>query len=101
MFGNTLPDIHSDPTSALLSILKKFEGVRNHLTNPDGKKEARDYIVESFRKYYLHVWIERAKIGKVSEYSWIDLILYLPDFLSVNKLNPHFYFSYRIYMLTI
>ena len=68
MFGDTLPDIHSDPTSSLMTMLKKFEGTRNHVTNPDGKKEARDYIIESFQKYHLHVWTERATIGNVSEY---------------------------------
>ena len=64
VFGETLPDIHSDPTSSLLSILRKFEGTRNDLTNPNGKNEARDYIKESFEKYNLHVWTERAKIGE-------------------------------------
>ena len=66
MFGDTLPDIHSDSTSSLMSILKKFEGSRNHLTSLDGKKEARDYIIESFKKYNLHVWTEKAPIGNVS-----------------------------------
>ena len=65
MLSDTLPDIHSDSTSALLSILKKFEGTRNHVTNPDGKKDARNYIIETFQKYNLHVWTERAQIGNV------------------------------------
>mgnify|MGYP002803401688 FL=1 len=64
VLSDTLPDIHSDSTSALLSILKKFEGTRNHVTNPDGKKDARNYIIETFQKYNLHVWTERAQIGK-------------------------------------
>ncbi|CAB4022559.1 Hypothetical predicted protein [Paramuricea clavata] len=58
-----LHDIHSDPTSSLLSILKKFNGTRNHLTKPEGKEEARDYIRKAFKKYGLQVWTERAKIG--------------------------------------
>jgi hypothetical protein len=63
---DTLPDIQSDPTSSLLSILKKFKGARNHESRPEGKQEARDYIIETFKKYGLHVWTERAKIGGVS-----------------------------------
>ncbi|CAB3987305.1 Hypothetical predicted protein [Paramuricea clavata] len=60
---DTLPDIQSDSTSSLLSILKKFKGARNHESRPEGKQEARDYIIETFKKYGLHVWTERAKIG--------------------------------------
>ncbi|CAB3979852.1 Hypothetical predicted protein, partial [Paramuricea clavata] len=60
---DTLPDIHSDNTSSLLSILEKFKGARNHESRPEGKQEARDYIIETFKKYGLHVWTERAKIG--------------------------------------
>ena len=63
---DTLPDIHSDNTSSLLSILEKFKGARNHESRPEGKQEARDYIIETFKKYGLHVWTERAKIGGVS-----------------------------------
>ena len=63
---DTLLDIHSDPTASLLSMLKKFNGTRNHVTRPEGKKEARDYIIESFKEYGLHVWTEKPKIGDVS-----------------------------------
>ena len=61
-----LPDVHSDPTSSLLSILRKFNGTRNHVTRPEGKEEARDYIRKTFKKYGLQVWTERARIGDVS-----------------------------------
>jgi hypothetical protein len=47
-------------------MLKKFNGTRNHVTRPEGKKEARDYIIESFKEYGLHVWTEKPKIGDVS-----------------------------------
>ena len=66
VFCDTLPDIQSDNTSSLLSVLKKFEVTRHHKTGPQGKQEARDYISEMFKKYGLHVWTEEAKIGNVS-----------------------------------
>ena len=66
VFCDTLPEIQSDPTSTLLSVLKKFEGTRHHLTRPEGKQEARDYITKMFKQYGLQVWTERTKIGDVS-----------------------------------
>ena len=71
MFGDTEPEIQSDPTSSLLSILEKFNTTRHHMTNPIEKQKAHDYIIESFRNYHLHVWTERAKIGDVSEYIYV------------------------------
>ena len=47
-------------------MLKKFNGTRNHVTRPDGKQEARDYIIKSFKEYGLHVWTEQEKVGDVS-----------------------------------
>ncbi|XP_028397071.1 uncharacterized protein LOC114520917 [Dendronephthya gigantea] len=58
-----LPDIQSDSTEALLSILKNFNGKRNHITGADGKKDARNYITKSFKEYGLQVWSEREMIG--------------------------------------
>ncbi|XP_028407467.1 uncharacterized protein LOC114530080 [Dendronephthya gigantea] len=56
------PDIQSD-TSEILSMLKNFKGSRNHVTSPEQKEAARDYIMKSFKDYGLHVWIEKAMIG--------------------------------------
>ena len=66
MLCDILPDVHSDPTSSLLSTLKKFNQTRNHLNRPKGKQEARDYISEMFKQYGLQVWTEQAEIGEVS-----------------------------------
>ena len=64
---DVLPDIQSDSTSSLLNMLKKFNGTRNHVSQPEGKKEAHDFIIETFKGNGLHVWTERAKIGKVGQ----------------------------------
>ena len=49
-----------------MSMLKNFEGTRNHVTRPEGKKEAREYIKKNFKLYGLQMWTERTKIGTVS-----------------------------------
>ena len=67
MTCDALPDIQSDSTSSLLTMLKKFKGARNHESQPQGKREARDYIIETFKNNGLDVWTERAKIGKVGQ----------------------------------
>ena len=67
MACDVLPDIQSDSTSSLLTMLKKFKGARNHVTQPEGKKEARDFIIKTMEDNGLHVWTERAKIGKVGQ----------------------------------
>lgn len=61
-----LPEIQSNSTEALLSILKNFNGKRNHITGTQGKRDARKYITKSFQEYGLQVWSEREIIGSVS-----------------------------------
>lgn len=72
VFCDTLPEVQSDPTSTLLSMLKKFNGTRHHVTGPEGKQEARDYITKMFKQYGLHVWTEQTKIGNVSTWPLHD-----------------------------
>ena len=60
---DALPDIQSISTSSLLTMLRKFKGARNHKSQLQGKKEARDFIIETFKNNGLDVWTEREKIG--------------------------------------
>ena len=51
----------SDQSSSLMSLLKHFNQNRHHVTNPEGKQKARDFIKKTFQDLELITWSEEFK----------------------------------------
>ena len=52
---------NDDRTTSLMSFLKHFNQNRHHVTNPEGKQKARDFIRETFQDLGLSTWPEEFK----------------------------------------
>ena len=54
----TQGDMESDESSSLMSLLKHFNQNRHHVTNPEEKQKARDFIKRTFQDLELITWSE-------------------------------------------
>ena len=50
---------YSDRTESLLAFLKHFNHSRHHVTNPEGKKKAQEFIHQTFQDLGLVTWLEK------------------------------------------
>ena len=61
MTAATQGDKESDQSSALISFIEHFNQNRHHVTNPEGKQKARDFIKKTFQDLGLITWSESFK----------------------------------------
>lgn len=50
---------YSDRTESLLAFLKHFNHSRHHVTNPEGKKKAQEFIHQTFQDLGFVTWLEK------------------------------------------
>ena len=60
---------YSDRTESLLAFLKHFNHSRHHVTNPEGKKKAQEFIHQTFQDLGL-VRSEERRVGKECRSRW-------------------------------
>ena len=61
MTAATQTDDESDQSASLMSFLKHFNQNRHHVTYPEGKQKARDFIKKTFQELNLTTWSEKFK----------------------------------------
>ncbi|XP_068738797.1 uncharacterized protein YfbL-like [Montipora capricornis] len=49
----------SDHSNSLMSLLRHFNENRHHVTNPEGKQRARNFIMKTFQDLGLKTWSEK------------------------------------------
>ena len=54
-------DNESDQSKSLMNFLRHFNQNRHHVTNPEGKQKARDFIKKTFKDLGLITWSESFK----------------------------------------
>ena len=54
-------DKERDQSTSLMNFLKHFNQNRHHVTNPEGKQKARDFIKKTFKDLGLITWSEPFK----------------------------------------
>lgn len=54
-------DNESDQSKSLMNFLRHFNRNRHHVTNPEGKQKARDFIKKTFKDLGLITWSEQFK----------------------------------------
>ena len=54
-------DNGSDQSKSLMNFLRHFNQNRHHVTNPEGKQKARDFIKKTFKDLGLITWSESFK----------------------------------------
>ena len=54
-------DNERDQSESLMNFLRHFNQNRHHVTNPEGKQKARDFIKKTFKDFGLIAWSEPFK----------------------------------------
>ena len=75
---------YSDRTESLLAFLKHFNHSRHHVTNPEGKKKAQEFIHQTFQDLGLVTWLEKFE----PDYPKVTILCFLVYvYLDNNKYN--------------
>jgi len=82
MWKSASQEDDSDKSASLMSFLKHFNQNRHHVTNPEGKQKARDFIKKTFQDLGLITWREEFKPDHPQYATGVNLVGKLPGTLA-------------------
>jgi len=75
----------SDKSTSIMSFLKHFNQNRHHVTNPEGKQKARDFIEKTFQDLGLVTWREEFEPDFPQFATGVNLVGKLPGTLAGSR----------------